>query len=104
MTIAISSILELPNIHAIYEIYGIKKRRKKVFAIFPSTHLKESIFNRLFDRDFEFNLEVSDGYINPLEVSGIRWWEIDKIFKSHVRWAAKLIADEVLIKKKAKFN
>ena len=91
-----TSISDLPNVPAIYAMYGGQSSRQYVAYVGLGKNLKGRAEQHLVRRDSSVTTGVSAVGLNPDNVSGISWWEHPEFEKREVLEAAELVAFDVL--------
>lgn len=92
----LSFIAELPNVPAVYALYGGHKRRLYVAYVGIADKLKRRMIQHLVNRDSSIATGMSAVGINPDYVTEVRWWEHPQFGERHVLEAAELVAFDVL--------
>ena len=89
--INISSISKLPNVPAIYAMYG-GKRSKYIAYVGMADKLKRRIEQHLINRDSSVTTGTSATGLNPDHVTELRWWENPKFSNRNFLHASELVA------------
>lgn len=92
----VAAISELPNVPAVYAMYGGRGRSAYVAYVGMGGNLKQRIEQHLKWRDSSIATGVSAVSLNPELVTEVRWWEHSEFSESRVRQAAELVAFDVL--------
>lgn len=90
--IKISSISKLPNVPAVYVLFGGKVRRRYVAYVGIADKLKRRIEQHLVTRDSSVATGTSATGLNPDHVTELRWWEHSDFGRREVLIAAELVA------------
>ncbi|MGQ9494629.1 MAG: hypothetical protein ACUVR2_12895 [Anaerolineae bacterium] len=90
------SIAQLPNVPAVYAMYGGQGRGLYVAYVGVADSLKRRIIQHLVSRDSSVAAGTSAVGLNPDYVTEIRWWEHPEFTERHVLEAAELVAFDVL--------
>jgi len=90
--IKISSISKLPNVPAVYVLFGGKARRRYVAYVGIADKLKRRIEQHLVTRDSSVATGTSATGLNPDHVTELRWWEHPNFSKREVLIASELVA------------
>ncbi|HZS08215.1 MAG TPA: hypothetical protein VFD58_25495 [Blastocatellia bacterium] len=93
---SVSSISELPNVPAVYALYGGRKRNLHVAYAGIAESLRRRITQHLITRDSSVATGTSAVHLNPDYVTEIRWWAHSDFKELSFREAAEVIAFEVL--------
>ena len=94
--IHITSIAELPNVPAVYAMYGGQGRRMYAAYVGVAGNLKTRVTQHLVRRDSSVATGTSAVGLNPDFVTEVRYWEHPDFAERHVLEAAELVAFEVL--------
>ncbi|HDN80501.1 MAG TPA: hypothetical protein ENG33_08570 [Chloroflexi bacterium] len=89
-------ISELPNVPAIYALYGGRGRGLYVAYVGAAEALKRRIIQHIVSRDSSVAVGTSAVNLNPDYVTEIRWWEHPEFAERYILEAAELVAFEVL--------
>jgi hypothetical protein len=92
----LSSVSELPNVPAVYALYGGRGRRLYVAYVGIARNLKRRVAQHLTTRDSSVATRTSAAGINPDYVTQVGWWEHPKFHEERFLEAAELIAFDVL--------
>jgi hypothetical protein len=92
----IATTSELPNLPAIYAMYGGRGRNAYVAYVGMGSNLKKRIEQHLRWRDSSIVTGVSAVSLNPELVTEVRWWEHPEFTDKIVLLAAELVAFNVL--------
>jgi len=90
------SISELPNVPAVYAMYGGQEKGTYLAYVGIADILKRRIAQHLLKRDSSVATGTSAVGLNPEYVNEMRWWENSEFNKKYVLEAAELVAFEVL--------
>jgi len=90
------SISELPNVPAVYAMYGGRGRGVYVAYVGIADALKRRVMQHLVNRDSSVATGTSAVGLNPDYVTEVQWWEHPDFGERHVLEAAELVAFEVL--------
>jgi hypothetical protein len=96
MTTKISSISDLPNIPAVYALYGGQGHGLYVAYVGVADKLKNRIRQHLVRRDSSVTTGTSAAGLNPDYVTEVRWWEHSTFADRYVLEAAELVAFDEL--------
>lgn len=91
-----SSISELPNVPAVYALYGGRGRSSHVAYVGIARKLKQRVIQHLVNRDSSVTTGTSAAGINPDYVTHVGWWENPKFHEERFLEAAELVAFDVL--------
>lgn len=91
-----SSISDLPNVPAVYAMYGGRNRSRYVAYVGIAGDLRSRINQHLVLRDSSIATGVSAVHLNPDYVSEIRYWTHENFGDTAFREAAEIIAFEIL--------
>jgi predicted GIY-YIG superfamily endonuclease len=94
--VQLSSISELPNVPAVYALYGGEERGHYVAYVGIASNLKRRVVQHLVNRDSSVATGTSAVNINPDYVTGVGWWEHSLFRERRLLEAAELVAFEVL--------
>src|SRR5689334_13075455 len=92
----ICSISDLPNVAAVYAMYGGHKNGAYVAYVGIADVLKRRIAQHLLKRDSSIATGTSAVGLNPECVNEVRWWQNGLFNTKDSREAAELIAFKVL--------
>ncbi|RMG56022.1 MAG: hypothetical protein D6723_01400 [Acidobacteria bacterium] len=92
----LTSISELPNVPAVYALYGGRRRGVYVAYVGIADALRRRIIQHLVGRDSSIAAGTSAVVLNPDYVTEVRWWEHPEFKERHVLEAAELVAFDVL--------
>lgn len=92
----LTSISELPNVSAVYALYGGQGRGLYVAYVGVADALKRRIIQHLVSRDSSVATGTSAVGLNPDYVTEVRWWEHPEFAERHILEAAELVAYDVL--------
>jgi len=90
------SISELPNLPAVYALYGGKGRNFYVAYIGTAGKLKQRIDQHLVRRDSSVAIKTSAVGINADHVTAVKWWEHVDFRNKNSLLAAEMIAADLL--------
>ena len=90
------SISELPNVPAVYALYGGKGRNFFVAYIGTAGKLKQRIDQHLVKRDSSVAIKTSAVGINADHVTAVKWWEHVDFRNKNSLLAAEMIAADLL--------
>jgi hypothetical protein len=96
MTTIISSIFDLPNIPAVYALYGGQGQGSYVAYVGVADKLKNRIRQHLVRRDSSVTTGTSAAGLNPDYVTEVRWWEHSSFTNRYVLEAAERVAFDAL--------
>ena len=91
----LDSIADLPQIPAVYAMYGGRGRGKHIAYVGVGEKLKRRVRQHLVRRNSSVTTGVSVVTLNPELVSEVHWWEHPEFAQRHVLQAAELVAFEV---------
>jgi hypothetical protein len=91
-----SSVSELPNVPAVYALYGGAGRSQYVAYVGIADRLKERITQHLVRRDSSIVTGVSTVGLNPNLVTEVRWWVHPDFSDRTVLQAGELLAFDAL--------
>lgn len=94
--IEIDSISKLPQVPAVYAIYGGSDRGLHVAYVGIGGKLKNRIMQHLVRRDSSVATGTSAAALLPDQVTEVRWWEYPDFSKRVVLEAAELVAFDLL--------
>ena len=92
----INSVTDLPNVPAIYAMYGGRGRGLHVAYVGIGDNLKRRVKQHLVRRNSSVTTGTSAATLNPDYVTQVRWWEYRNFSEKHVLQAAELVAFDVL--------
>ncbi len=92
----LSSISELPNVPAVYALYGGQGRRLYVAYVGIAGKLKQRVTQHLVNRDSSVTTGTSAARIDPEYVTQVGWWEHPKFQEAPFLEAAELVAFDAL--------
>lgn len=92
----IQSISDLPNVPAVYALYGGNDRTSYVAYVGLASKLRTRIEQHLVKRDSSVVTGVTAVALKPEYVTALRWWENPDFDKQDVLEAAELVAFDVL--------
>jgi hypothetical protein len=85
-------ISDLPNVPAIYVLYGGKGSRKFEAYVGITDKLHRRVHQHLIKRDSSVSTGTSVVSLNPDYVTSLKWWEYPEFAKKECREAAEIIA------------
>jgi predicted GIY-YIG superfamily endonuclease len=88
----VSSISKLPNVPAVYVLFGGKEGKRYVVYVGIADKLKRRIAQHLITRDSSVATRTSAAGLNPDYVTELRWWEHQKFSDRNALIASELIA------------
>lgn len=88
----LSSVSKLPNVPAVYVLYGGKESGRYAAYVGIADKLRNRIEQHLVRRDSSVTTSTSTVSLNPDFVSELRWWEHQKFTNRDSLEAAELIA------------
>ena len=91
-----NSVTDLPNVPAIYAMYGGRGRGLHVAYVGIADALKRRVIQHLVKRDSSVATGTSAAALNPDYVKEVRWWEHTDFSKRYILQAAELVAFDVL--------
>jgi hypothetical protein len=94
--IELTSISDLPNVPAVYAMFGGQGRSRYVAYVGLGSKLRGRIEQHLIRRDSSVTTGVSAVSLNPDFVTEVRWWEHPDFAKQDVLEASELVAFDVL--------
>ncbi len=89
-------IANLPNVPAVYALYGGQNRGMYVAYVGLATKLKSRITQHLVNRDSSITTGVHPVSLNPDHVTKVGWWEHHDFVNSSILAAAELVAFDIL--------
>lgn len=89
------SLSSLPNVPAVYALYGGKGRDLYIAYIGVADAFKTRIYQHLVRRDSSIATNTSTIGLNVEYVTEVRWWEHPEFSKRHILTAAELVAFDV---------
>ena len=92
----INSVADLPNVPAVYAMYGGRGRGLHVAYVGLGDALKRRVYQHLVYRDSSVATGTSAAALNPDYVTEVRWWEHPNFSERHVLQAAELVAFDIL--------
>jgi hypothetical protein len=92
----ITTIADLPNVPAVYAMYGGRGRSLHVAYVGIAEKLRNRIEQHLIRRDSSVTTGTSVVSLNPELVTEVRWWEQSEFADRAYREAAELVAFDVL--------
>lgn len=92
----VAFISELPNVPAVYALYGGQGSRLNVAYVGIADALKRRIIQHLITRDSSVATGTSATGINPDYVTQVRWWEHPRFSEREVLRVAEVIATDEL--------
>jgi len=90
------TLSELPNVPAVYAMYGGRARGLHVAYVGMADVLKRRVMQHLISRDSSVATGTSAAGLNPDHVTEVCWWEHPNFTERHVLEAAELVAFDVL--------
>ena len=96
MTPPLTSTSELPNVPAVYALYGGRGRGLYVAYVGIAKLLRGRVEQHLVRRDSSIVTGTTAVGLNPEHVTQVRWWEGPEFEKQDVLEAAELVAFDVL--------
>ena len=94
--IELTTISDLPNVPAVYAMFGGQRRSRYVAYVGLGSKLRGRIEQHLVRRDSSVTTGVSAVCLNPDFVTEVRWWEHTDFARQDVLEAAELVAFDVL--------
>ena len=91
----ISSITKLPNVPAVYVLYGGKESNRYAAYVGIADKLRNRIEQHLVRRDSSVATSTSATGLNPDYVTELRWWGHQEFSKRNVLEATELIAFDI---------
>ena len=91
-----SFISELPNVPAVYALYGGQGQRLYVAYVGIAEKLKPRVVQHLINRDSSVTTGTSPVRIDPDYVTQVGWWEHPIFEEVTFREAAELVAFDIL--------
>lgn len=91
-----TAISQLPNVPAVYALYGGQSRGMHVAYVGLATKLKSRIMQHLVTRDSSVTTGVHAVNLNPDHVTKVEWWEYPDFADASTLAAAELVAFDVL--------
>jgi len=88
----VSSISKLPNVPAVYVLFGGKEGKRYVAYVGIADRLKRRKEQHLVTRDISVAILTSATGLNPDYVTELRWWEHREFSDRNVLIASELIA------------
>lgn len=92
----VHSIAELPNVPAVYAMYGGSRQSAFVAYVGIADVLKRRVRQHLIQRDSSVVVGVTAVSLNPDFVTEVRWWVHPEFTERRVLQAAELVAFDVL--------
>lgn len=92
----VRSIAELPNVAAVYAMYGGNRQNLYVAYVGIADVLKRRVGQHLVRRDSSVVTGASAVSLNPDLVTEVRWWEHPEFAERRILQAAELVAFDVL--------
>jgi hypothetical protein len=92
----INSVTDLPNVPAVYAMYGGRGRGLHVAYVGLGDALKRRVYQHLVYRDSSVATGTSAAALNPDYVTEVRWWEHPDFSERYVLQAAELVAFDIL--------
>ncbi len=92
----LTSISELPNVPAVYALYGGRGPGVYVAYVGITDALQRRIIQHLVARDSSITVGTSAVGLNPDYVTEVRWWEHPEFKERSVLEAAELVAFDML--------
>lgn len=90
------SLFDLPNIPAVYALYGGRGRGYYCAYVGVAGKLKGRVLQHLVRRDSSVTTETSAVVLKPDYVTEVRWWEHPNFKERHFMQAAELVAFDIL--------
>ena len=94
--IEITSISQVPNIPAVYAMFGGQRRKKYVAYVGLAGKLRNRLEQHLVLKDSTVTTGVMAVSLNPEFITEVQWWENPDFEKKDVLRAAELVAFDVL--------
>ena len=92
----IDSVTDLPNVPAVYAMYGGRGRGLHVAYVGIADALKRRVMQHLIKRDSSVATGTSAAALNPDYITEVSWWEHPDFSERHVLQAAELVAFDFL--------
>jgi hypothetical protein len=92
----LSSVSELPNVPAVYALYGGQGQGAHVAYVGLATKLKSRIIQHLVNHDSSVTTGTHAVNLNPERVTRVAWWEHPDFAQLPTLAAAELVAFDVL--------
>ena len=92
----INSLTDLPNVPAVYAMYGGRGRGLHVAYVGIADALKRKVMQHLIKRDSSVATGTSAAALNPDYITEVSWWEHPDFSERHVLQAAELVAFDIL--------
>jgi hypothetical protein len=92
----ITSISQMPNVPAVYVMYGGQRRRKYVAYVGLASKLRSRIEQHLVLKGSTVTTGVLAVSLNPEFITEVQWWEHPEFKKKEVLRAAEFVAFDVL--------
>lgn len=87
----INSVTDLPNVRAVYAMYGRRGRGLHVAYVGIADALKRRVMQHLVKRDSSVATGTSAATLNPDYITEVSWWEHPNFLQRHVLQAAELV-------------
>jgi hypothetical protein len=91
----VSSVTKLPNVPAVYVLYGGKESNMYAAYVGIADKLRNRIEQHLVRRDSSVATSTSATGLNPDYVTELRWWGHQKFVDRNILEAAELIAFDI---------
>ena len=88
----ITSISQLPNVPAVYAMFGGHRRKKYVAYVGLAGKLRSRLEKHLVRKDSSVTMGGSAVSLNPEFVTEVQWWEHPEFEKKDVLRAVELVA------------
>ena len=94
--LVVNAVSELPQIPAVYAMYGGRGRGRYVAYVGIAKSLRPRVIQHLVRRDSSVTTGTSAVQLNPDYVTELDWWEHPGFDQRHVLEAAEMVAFDVL--------
>ena len=94
--VVVNAVSDLPQVPAVYAMYGGKGRGRYVAYVGIAKSLKPRVIQHLVRRDSSVTAGTSAVQLNPDYITELEWWEHPDFDQRHVLEAAEMVAFDVL--------
>lgn len=92
----ILTVSDLPNVPAVYSLYGGGERGKYVAYVGIADSLKRRIIQHLVNKDSSISTGTAAAGLNANYVKEVRWWENSYFKNRNALEASEIVAFEIL--------
>jgi hypothetical protein len=92
----VTSIWDLPDVPAVYALYGRSAERERLLFVGVAESLFERLLEQLVIPSLHFRTPGAGMFMQPGYVGEVRWWEHERFASSEALRAAEFVASELL--------